>query len=126
MNITHVAFVTVPVADQEKAKDFYVNTLGFEVLIDQPAGPQRWIQVGPKGAQTSFTLVQAGKGGFVLGSAKGIMLETLDIEADCAALTKAGASVSGPIKMPWGRHQADVTDPDGNSFTLSSPLPAGA
>lgn len=126
MNITHATFVTIPVSDQEQAKDFYVNTLGFEVLIDQPAGPHRWIQVGPQGAQTSFTLVPGGKGDFELGSAKGIMLESSDLDADCAALAKAGVAVTGPTQMPWGRRQADISDPDGNSFTLASAMPAGA
>ncbi|MEW1693083.1 VOC family protein [Streptomyces sp. NPDC091265] len=126
MNITHAAFVTLPVADQDKARDFYVNTLGFEVLVDQAVGSQRWIQVGPPGAQTSFTLVPAGKGGFELGSARGIMLESSDIDADCAALAKAGVPVSEPVRMPWGRRQTNFTDPDGNSFTLSCALPVGA
>lgn len=122
MNITHTRVVTLPVTDQDRAKDFYVTTLGFEVLIDQQAGPVRWIQVGPKGAQTSFTLATAAQG-FTPGSAKGIVLETSDLDADCAQLTKAGAAVKGPTDLPWGR-QATFTDADGNGFVLSAPAPA--
>jgi predicted enzyme related to lactoylglutathione lyase len=118
MHITHATFVTVPVADQDRAKDFYVGTLGFDVLMDQQAGPVRWLQVGPSGAQTSFTLGTAEQVGLQPGSAKGIMLQTTDLDGDCAELARAGAEVEGPVDLPWGR-QATVTDPDGNGLVLS-------
>jgi len=73
MNITHTKLITVPVSDQDRAKAFYVDTLGFEVVVDQQAGPMRWLQVAPKGAQTSFTLA------------------------------KAAVGVEGPADRPWGR-----------------------
>lgn len=122
MTITHTRLVTVPVADQDRAKDLYTTAFGFEVLADGQAGPVRWLQVGPKGAQTSFTLASAEQG-FVPGSAKGIMLETTDIDADCARLAAAGLAVEGPDDQPWGR-QATVTDPDGNRFILAAADPA--
>ncbi|MEV4166307.1 VOC family protein [Nonomuraea dietziae] len=123
MNITHAKIVTVPVSDQDRAKDFYVTALGFEVVVDQQMGPVRWLQVAPKDAQTSFTLATAEQG-FTPGSATGIVLETSDLDADCAELLKAGAAVQGPTELPWGR-QATLTDPDGNSFVLSAPAPSG-
>ncbi|WP_433721944.1 glyoxalase superfamily protein [Nocardia sp. CA-129566] len=118
MNITHAKVVTVPVSDQERAKDFYVDTLGFELLVDQQMGPVRWLQVAPKGAQTAFTLASAEQG-FTPGSSSGVILETADLDADCAVLTKAGAQVEGPTELPWGR-QATLTDPDGNRFVLAA------
>ncbi|MEV4238716.1 MULTISPECIES: glyoxalase superfamily protein [unclassified Nocardia] len=118
MNITHAKVVTVPVADQERAKDFYVDTLGFEVLVDQQMGPVRWLQVAPKGAQTAFTLASTEQG-FTPGSSTGVILETADLDADCAALAEAGVAVEGPTDLPWGR-QATLTDPDGNRFVLAA------
>ncbi|PZG27469.1 glyoxalase [Spongiactinospora gelatinilytica] len=118
MNITHAQFVTLPVADQDRAKDFYVGTLGFDVVADQRMGPVRWLQVAPKGAQTAFTLAAAEQG-FTPGSSRGIMLQTTDLDADCARLAEAGAAVEGPADQPWGR-QATVTDPDGNAFILTA------
>lgn len=118
MTITHARLVTLPVTDQDAAKDFYVGTLGFEVLADKRMGPVRWLQVAPEGAQTSFTLATAEQG-FTPGSAKGIMLETSDLDADCARLAQAGAAIDGPVDLPWGR-QATFTDPDGNAFVLSA------
>ncbi|MFD8530797.1 VOC family protein [Streptosporangium canum] len=122
MNITHARLVTLPVADQDLAKDFYVGALGFDVLVDRQMGPVRWLQVAPKGAQTSFALSTADQG-LTPGSARGIILETADLDADCAQLAKAGAAIEGPTDLPWGR-QATFTDPDGNSFVLSAPAPA--
>ncbi|WP_343950967.1 VOC family protein [Nonomuraea longicatena] len=118
MNITHATTVTVPVTDQDRAKDFYVTALGFEVVVDRQMGPVRWLQVAPKGAQTAFTLATAEQG-FAPGSATGIILETADLDADCAELVKSGAAVQGPTDLPWGR-QATLTDPDGNGFVLSA------
>ncbi|MFD4243158.1 VOC family protein [Streptomyces sp. NPDC058525] len=118
MNITHAKIVTLPVADQDRARDFYVRTLGFEVLLDQEMGPMRWLQIAPKGAQTSFTLATP-EMGFTPGHAQGIVLETSDVDADCAALTEAGITVEGPVDYPWAR-QATLKDPDGNGLVLST------
>ncbi len=37
--ITKARTVGVYVGDQNRALDFYVNTLGFEKLTDEPMGP---------------------------------------------------------------------------------------
>jgi catechol 2,3-dioxygenase-like lactoylglutathione lyase family enzyme len=48
--ITKLSHITIFVKDQEKAKDFYVNKLGFEVRTDATMdGGFRWLTVGPKG-----------------------------------------------------------------------------
>jgi catechol 2,3-dioxygenase-like lactoylglutathione lyase family enzyme len=55
--LTHVSITSVPVADRDRAKTLYVETLGFELLADAPWGEgPRWVQFAPKGAQ-SLTLV---------------------------------------------------------------------
>ena len=46
--ITKLNHVSIFVLDQEKAYDFYVNTLGFKVHTDAPMGPgMRWLTVTP-------------------------------------------------------------------------------
>lgn len=117
MNITHASFVTLPVTDQDRAKAFYTDVLGFEVTADRQMPPGRWLQVAPKGAQTVFTLSGPGMGGFTPGSAQGIMLVTTDVDADCAKLAAAGITVDGPNDLPWGR-MAGFQDPDGNGLML--------
>jgi catechol 2,3-dioxygenase-like lactoylglutathione lyase family enzyme len=49
--ITQVGTVIVPVTDQDRAVDFYVEKLGFEKRSDTPFGRgDRWIEVAPAGA----------------------------------------------------------------------------
>ncbi|MFF9625361.1 VOC family protein [Streptomyces griseosporeus] len=117
MTITHASFVTLPVTDQDRALRFYTDVLGFEVVVDRQMPPGRWLQVAPQGAQTVFTLSGPGMGGFEPGSARGIMLVTTDVDADCARLAAAGTAVQGPDDVPWGR-MASFTDPDGNGLML--------
>ena len=58
MSIKQVAVVSVPVSDQERAKEFYVDALGFELQRDDTSVPGlRWLQVGPQGASTTLTMV---------------------------------------------------------------------
>ncbi|MCX4512369.1 VOC family protein [Streptomyces sp. NBC_01619] len=117
MTVTHASFVTLPVSDQDRALAFYTDVLGFEVTADRRMPPGRWLQVAPEGAQTVFTLSGPGMGGFEPGSARGIMLVTTDVDADCAKLAAAGVTVDGPNDVPWGR-MAGFTDPDGNGLML--------
>ncbi|MGW1537042.1 VOC family protein [Streptomyces aureus] len=125
MNITHASFVTLPVVDQDRALRFYRDVLGFEVTADLDLPPGRWLQVAPAGAQTVFTLSGPGMGGFTPGEARGIMLVTTDVDADCARLTAAGVVVEGPDDLPWGR-MASFRDPDGNGLMLVTEKALGA
>ncbi|MFF7644438.1 VOC family protein [Streptomyces canus] len=117
MTITHASFVTLPVSDQDRALRFCTDVLGLTVTADRDLPQGRWLQVAPEGARTVFTLSGPGMGGFEPGSARGIMLVTTDVDADCARLTEAGTPVQGPDELPWGR-MASFTDPDGNGLML--------
>jgi catechol 2,3-dioxygenase-like lactoylglutathione lyase family enzyme len=123
MNITQVRLLSIPVSDQERAKEFYVDTLGFDVIRDDPMGPdQRWVQLGPKGGATSVTLV-TWFDGMPAGSLSGLVLDTEDLDGDCERLRRAGVRVNGPEDAGWGRH-VTFTDPDGNGIVLASLPPA--
>nr|5UMP_A Chain A, Glyoxalase/bleomycin resisance protein/dioxygenase [Streptomyces sp. CB03234]5UMP_B Chain B, Glyoxalase/bleomycin resisance protein/dioxygenase [Streptomyces sp. CB03234]5UMX_A Chain A, Glyoxalase/bleomycin resisance protein/dioxygenase [Streptomyces sp. CB03234]5UMX_B Chain B, Glyoxalase/bleomycin resisance protein/dioxygenase [Streptomyces sp. CB03234]5UMY_A Chain A, Glyoxalase/bleomycin resisance protein/dioxygenase [Streptomyces sp. CB03234]5UMY_B Chain B, Glyoxalase/bleomycin len=119
MAISHVQLFSVPVSDQEKAKDFYVETVGFDLLADQPGVHGRWLQVAPKGADTSLVLVDWFPT-MPPGSLRGLLLRTDDVDADCARLQERGVAVDGPKNTPWGR-QAMFSDPDGNVIGLNQP-----
>ena len=125
MAITHIQLLSVPVSDQERAKDFYVNTLGFDLVSDNAMGPeQRWIQVRPKGSQTSITLVDWFET-MPPGSLKGLVVETDDLAGDIAALAARGL-VTGEIQQaPWGGF-VTFEDPDGNGIVLQATAPAHA
>ena len=47
MTINNITVVSVPVSDQERAKAFYVDTLGFEVREDRSMPGMRWVLVAP-------------------------------------------------------------------------------
>ena len=48
--VRRLSYATVYVLDQDAAKDFYVNKLGFEVRMDgKMDGGFRWLTVSPKG-----------------------------------------------------------------------------
>ncbi|MGC5016066.1 VOC family protein [Streptosporangium sp. DT93] len=120
MAITHIQVLSLPVADQERARNFYVGTLGFDLVGDNLMGPdRRWVQVAPKGAATSITLV-SWFDTMPPGSLKGLVLETDDLEGDVAALGERGVAVEGGIQeSPWGRY-VTFDDPDGNGIVLQA------
>lgn len=120
---THVQIVHVPVSDQDRAKDFYVDRLGMSVIADMTMGPHgRWLQVAPSGAATTIALVP-GDDSSTPGSAT-LVFETTDIEADVAQLRKRGLDLPDEIEdMPWAR-AIRFTDPDGNNLVLQTPAAA--
>ncbi|MER6829049.1 VOC family protein [Streptosporangium sp. NPDC000563] len=120
MTITHIQLLSLPVADQERAKNFYVGTLGFDLVSDNPMGPdRRWVQVAPKGADTAITLV-TWFDTMPPGSLKGLVLETDDLDGDVAELSGRGVAIEGGIQQsPWGRY-VTFDDPDGNGIVLQT------
>jgi catechol 2,3-dioxygenase-like lactoylglutathione lyase family enzyme len=124
LNLTQVGRVCVTVADTDRAIDFYVNTLGFEKVVDVPMGPDmRWVEVALPGAATTIALAPPPQDQEAGGSQTGICLDTTDVDADHAALESAGVDVDdevshfgGPVPpMFWLR------DPDGNSLIIVQP-----
>ena len=84
MTINKVQLFSVPVSDQDRARDFYVDVLGFELLADTEMGPDmRWVMVSPPGAQTALTLVTWFPT-MSAGSLKGMVLQTDDLQGDVA------------------------------------------
>ncbi|MHA6624272.1 VOC family protein [Pseudonocardia sichuanensis] len=118
MAITQIRTLTVFVSDQDRAKAFYADLLGFEVRSDQVVGDNRWLEVVPRQGASAIALHRPFPGASP-GTSRGIILQTDDLDADCAALTDAGVAVDGPNDLPWGR-QATFADPDGNGFVLSA------
>ncbi len=55
--IQRLSHATIYVLDQDAARDFYVNKLGFEIRMDQSMDNGfRWLTVSPKG-QPDFQLI---------------------------------------------------------------------
>ncbi len=97
--ITEVGTVIVPVSDQDRAIEFYTETLGFEVRGDTPYGDgDRWVEVAPEGAATTIALVPPREGQSV-GVPTNIGLSTQDVDADHAALKERGADIDDVMRM---------------------------
>ncbi|WP_055570069.1 VOC family protein [Streptomyces atriruber] len=112
-HITQVATVGIRVTDQQKAIEFYVDELGFEVRRDAPLGDGRWIEVAPPGARTTVALVPE-------GLPVGIRLTTRDADADHADLRARGVDTDAEVLRmgPAVPPMFAVRDPDGNDLIL--------
>jgi catechol 2,3-dioxygenase-like lactoylglutathione lyase family enzyme len=125
LNVSQVGRVCVTVSDTDRAIDFYVDTLGFEKVVDLPMGDAgRWVEVAVAGTPTTIALAPPPPGQNAGGSQTGICLDTSDIDADHAALKSAGVDVDEEVSrygdpvppMFWLR------DPDGNALIIVQPL----
>lgn len=121
--LNKVANVTIPIADQDAALDFYVGTLGLEKRVDVPfgeGGGYRWIEVGVPGQDTTIALSPPPDGAATGKRETGITLQTDDIDALHGQLRDAGVDVDaevqrmgGPVPpMFWFR------DPEGNTLLV--------
>jgi predicted enzyme related to lactoylglutathione lyase len=119
--INKVATVCVPVADQDKVVDFYVEKLGFSKRVDVPFGDgYRWIEVAPAGADTTIAIAPPPPGSPTGDVQTGIGLNTDDIDAVHADLKERGVDVDAEISrmgdpvppLFWFR------DPDGNTLMV--------
>ena len=110
--ISHIDIVSIPVRDQNIAKAFYREKLGFETVRDNPMGPdRRWVQLAPPSALTSITLVTWFEK-MPPGCVQGLVLATDDVVAARSALVARG------LPSPSCRkHRGDRTPP--------SPIPTG-
>jgi catechol 2,3-dioxygenase-like lactoylglutathione lyase family enzyme len=125
MSIRHVQVVSVPVSDQDRSLEFYVDVLGFTLLVDRRfSTDMRWVMVAPPGAQTALTLVTWFPS-MLPGSLQGTVLESDDLERDVDVLVGKGVAVSEVQDAPWGRF-VTLADPDGNGIVLQASAPGAA
>lgn len=119
--IRKIKFSSIPVRDQDRALDFYVNTLGFTLLTDQPMGPgQRWVEVRPPKGETGVALFTPPGHEDRIGTFTGISLECDDVQKTYDELTAKGVEFVQPPKTEsWGV-MAIMKDSEGNQFVLST------
>ncbi len=124
--------VIAPVADVERARAFYVDTLGFRQDSDfHPNENFRAVQVTPPGSACSIVFGTGLGGGVAPGSLKGATLVVTDIEEAHGFLEERGVGSSGPQHFIDGQMTPGVDparadygtfvffdDPDGNSWAL--------
>jgi len=124
--------VAIVVDDYQPAIDFFVDTLGFELVEDSPSltndgRPKRWVVVRPPGAQTGLLLAradgerQAGAVGDQFAGRVGLFLRVDDFDATYERMIAAGVEfVTTPRAEPYGRVVVFV-DIAGNRWDLLGP-----
>jgi catechol 2,3-dioxygenase-like lactoylglutathione lyase family enzyme len=119
--VTKIGTVVVPVADQDREIEFYVEKLGFQKRADVPFGNgYRWVEVAPGDAVTTIALAPPPEGRPAGNRETGIGLQTEDIDAFHAELRDAGVDVDAEVSrlgdpvppLFWLR------DPEGNSLMV--------
>jgi catechol 2,3-dioxygenase-like lactoylglutathione lyase family enzyme len=132
--ITNVSLVTVYCLDQDKARDFYVDVLGFEPGTDASMGPDfRWVTVKhPSQPELEVTLMTPGPpldedaAEFVRrqlekGSMGGLGLRVDDCHKTFKELSAKGVTfLQEPADRPYGV-EAVMRDNSGNWLVLVEP-----
>jgi catechol 2,3-dioxygenase-like lactoylglutathione lyase family enzyme len=117
--ISGIRFVRVTVTDIDSAKDFYVNKLGFRVLVEMPLpGGNQFVMVTPASAGTSlvFSMPMPGQEHVAFSN---IAFETDDVRATHKELVAEGVEfLKPPAETPWGGVEAVFADPFDNNFML--------
>jgi catechol 2,3-dioxygenase-like lactoylglutathione lyase family enzyme len=125
LHLKEIGRVALPSVDQEKALEFYRDTLGFEVRMDETfaGGQMRWIEVVPPGSSTAIALGPPPPNRPARVDS-GIIISTDDIESDHAALKEAGVDVDDEIRRqePPVPPMFELRDPNGNSLMIVQPL----
>jgi predicted enzyme related to lactoylglutathione lyase len=134
--IQRLSHTTLYVTDQDVAKDFYVNKLGFDLKTDQNLGQLRWLTVAPKG-QPDFEIIlmqvganngndpeSAGQLRSLLENGKlgavGVF-DTADCRKTYEELKARGVQFLQEPKDQFYGIEAVFRDPAGNRFSLTQP-----
>jgi catechol 2,3-dioxygenase-like lactoylglutathione lyase family enzyme len=132
MYLEHTAVV---VDDYDRAIDFFVNGLGFELAEDSPdkttvgGRPKRWVVVRPPGAATGLLLAQAdGPGqqavvGHQHAGRVGFFLRVDDFDAAYARMAKYGVEFVGEPRSERYGQVVVFLDVAGNRWDLLGPRP---
>jgi catechol 2,3-dioxygenase-like lactoylglutathione lyase family enzyme len=119
-HITQVGAVIVPVSDQDRALEFYVEKLGFEKRTDVAYGEgERWVEVAPPGAATTIAIVPPREGESA-GIETRVAMMTEDIDSEHADLRARGVEADEAV-MRMGDPVPPMfffRDPDGNRFLI--------
>jgi catechol 2,3-dioxygenase-like lactoylglutathione lyase family enzyme len=123
--------VVLPVSDVDRAKEFYVDRMGFTLDVDHRAGDAfRVVQMTPPGSACSIT-IGMGVSPVAPGTYQGLHLVVTDIVAARAWLVERGVEASEPFHFgPEGQTPGlspargdyetfvSVSDPDGNGWLV--------
>jgi catechol 2,3-dioxygenase-like lactoylglutathione lyase family enzyme len=114
--------IGVPVTDVDRAKEFYVDKVGFHLDHDHTVSDQvRFVQLTPPGSACSIA-IGVGLTQMTPGGLDNLQMVVADADAVRAELVARGVEASEVDDQPWGRF-VYFSDPDGNRWSLQE-LPA--
>jgi catechol 2,3-dioxygenase-like lactoylglutathione lyase family enzyme len=106
----------VLVSDVERARRFYVEDLGFDVLVDTPG----YLRVGDR--EGFFLGIEEGRRTDVASDGIEIVIEVDDVDRRYEQLTARGVVFAGPPEdQEWGARHAWLRDPDGHRLSIYTP-----
>jgi catechol 2,3-dioxygenase-like lactoylglutathione lyase family enzyme len=118
-----IELLAVPVADIDRAKDFYVS-IGFNADHDHTVDETtRFVQLTPPGSACSIVL-DYNFTPMKPGSLQGVQCVVADADEALAFLREKGVQASDVDDQQWGRF-VYFTDVDGNGWALQQ-LPSYA
>jgi lactoylglutathione lyase len=117
--ISGLRTVGVPVTDQDRALEFYVDALGFDKRLDVPYGSGgRWVEVAPPGSAVTIALVRASDE-VPAGVETGIRLTSADADAAHAALLARGVDADPDVlRWPGAPPMFAFRDQDANRLEI--------
>jgi serine phosphatase RsbU (regulator of sigma subunit)/predicted enzyme related to lactoylglutathione lyase len=118
-----IFFSTVFVRDQDRSLQFFVDQLGFSLIVDNRfEGGGRWVAVAPPDGSAFLALVVPDQGSEeydLIGQRLQIVFITEDINAVYEEWRKRGVHFHHPPQTPiWGGMFTSFEDVDGNSFAI--------
>jgi catechol 2,3-dioxygenase-like lactoylglutathione lyase family enzyme len=112
-----IELVAIPVTDVDRAKQFYVDQVGFNADHDyQVNSDLRFVQLTPPGSACSIVL-GTGITEMEPGSQRGVQVVVADVALARAALLAHGVQASDIDVQPWGSF-VTFADSDGNTWAL--------
>lgn len=112
-----IELIPIPVSDVDRAKDFYVNKIGFNDDHDHTVNENlRFVQLTPPGSACSIVI---GKGitSMQPGSVNAYQMVVKDARKIREELIGRGVEMSDIDEQPWGIFTY-FKDPDGNTWSL--------
>lgn len=118
--IDGVRTVGIPVNDQDQALAFYLETLGFDKLVDVPLEQfgGRWIELRVPRSATTIALTPA-REEVPAGVDTGIRFTTENAAALHTQLSDRGVDVDELLHWEGAPPMFDFRDPDGNVLYVS-------
>ena len=118
-----IELIHVPVSDVDRAIEFYVDKVGFNLDHDQRVSDElRFVQLTPPGSACSIAFGEGLGATLAPGSLDVIQVVIDDADAALEQLREQGVDAEGVDEQAWGR-VVTFRDPDGNRWTLQQ-LPA--